>query len=131
MLGLAQKIQLSELTPLWRLIQANPDKPWEWYYISQNPNITWQIIQDNLDNPWDWRGISTNPNITWQIVQDNPDKYWDWGYISQNKFTTELNEIKLQLQINAANRIRNWYLNIYMRPDIYAPHLLAKISELM
>ena len=53
MLGLAQKIQLSELTPLWRLIQTYPDKNWSWFWISCNSNITWQIIQNNPDKPWE------------------------------------------------------------------------------
>ncbi|NDC83981.1 hypothetical protein EB093_10060 [bacterium] len=34
---------------------------WNWDGISQNPNITWDIIQANLDKPLDWYGISRNP----------------------------------------------------------------------
>ena len=42
-----------------------PDKEWNWYNISCNPNITWDIIRDNPEIEWDWLGISSNPNITW------------------------------------------------------------------
>ena len=35
----------------WDIIQANPNKPWNWYSISKHPNITWEIIQENLDKP--------------------------------------------------------------------------------
>ena len=41
-----------------------------------NPNITWEIIQNNPDKNWNWKWISKNPNITWDIIQNNPDKDW-------------------------------------------------------
>ena len=28
----------------YNLVQNNPDKPWDWKYISRNPNITWYKI---------------------------------------------------------------------------------------
>ena len=28
-------------------IKENPDKPWNWYLISRNPNITMDIIKAN------------------------------------------------------------------------------------
>ncbi len=39
----------------------------------------------NPDKLWDWWNISLNPNITPQIVNDNPDKQWNWRDLSQNK----------------------------------------------
>jgi hypothetical protein len=79
------------------IIQANPDKDWNWIYISQNPNITWDIIVENPDKVWDWSIISMKPNITWEIIQSNPNitidiiqanphKPWDWNVISRHKF---------------------------------------------
>jgi len=69
---------------LWTLIKLFPDKPWDWRYISSNPNITWKIIRDNPDKPWSWRDISRNPNITMEIIRDNPNKLWSWKVISIN-----------------------------------------------
>jgi hypothetical protein len=43
-------------------IEANPDKPWDWEYISSNPNITMKIIEANPDKPWNESGIFQNPN---------------------------------------------------------------------
>ena len=71
---------------LWTLIRLNPDKPWDWYGISQNPNTTWKIIQTHPDKPWNWNEISWNPNITWEIIQAYPEKQWDWDHLSYNKF---------------------------------------------
>ena len=52
----------------WDIVQANPDKPWNWWGLSLNPSITWDIVQANPDKPWIWWGLSENPNITWDIV---------------------------------------------------------------
>ena len=30
-------------------VKNNPDKPWNWYALSGNPNITWDIVRDNPD----------------------------------------------------------------------------------
>ena len=56
----------NEWSKLWfSFIIENPDKPWNWYNLSHNPNITWDIIRDNPDVKWDWNRISFNSNITW------------------------------------------------------------------
>ena len=47
----------------WAIIEAYPDKPWNWEWISRNPNITWDIIIINPDKPWNWYHISANPNM--------------------------------------------------------------------
>jgi len=50
------------------MIEKYPDKPWNWEYISYNPNITMEIIEKYPEKPWVWWGISQNPNITIEIV---------------------------------------------------------------
>jgi hypothetical protein len=71
------------------IIENNPEKPLDWYGISQNPNITMEIIDNSPEKPWDWNYISRNPNITMEMIDKYPDKPWDWDYISSNKFTKE------------------------------------------
>jgi hypothetical protein len=74
----------------WKIVQHNPDNPWDWYGISENPNITWDIVQQNPDYPWDWDGLSMNPNLTWDIVKQNPDKPWNWKWLlMENPFTKD------------------------------------------
>jgi len=36
---------------LYILLQLYPDKDWNWYGLSGNPNITWEIICSNPDKP--------------------------------------------------------------------------------
>ena len=69
-------------------IEAHLDKPWDWYYISRNPNITMNFIDAHLDKPWNWYWISCNPNITMDIIETYPDKPWNWHYISRNPSIT-------------------------------------------
>jgi hypothetical protein len=79
------------------IIMANPDKRWEWNYISRNPNITMDIIQSNPDKPWDWCMISRNPNLTMEIINANPDKPWNWNDIRKNPFTKEKELFELRI----------------------------------
>jgi len=41
-------------------VEANPDKPWAWYELPYNPNITMDIVEANPDKPWNWSGLSSN-----------------------------------------------------------------------
>ena len=69
----------------WEIVQQHPDKPWNWSALSRNPRVTtWEFVQKNPDNPWDWYELSSNPNITWEIIQQHPDKPWNWYYLSCN-----------------------------------------------
>ena len=52
--------QNCEENDLIKLLAHFPDKSWNWYYISLNPNITWEIIRDNPEIPWNWATISYN-----------------------------------------------------------------------
>ena len=62
----------------WKFIEDNPDKEWNWYYLSLNPTITFDIVIAYPDKPWDWNGLSQNPNITFDIVLAHPEQPWDW-----------------------------------------------------
>jgi hypothetical protein len=44
--------------PLWELVTKYPNKPWDWYALSQNPDITFNIVFANLDKPWNWACLS-------------------------------------------------------------------------
>jgi hypothetical protein len=34
------------------IIERYPNKPWKWYYISSNPNITTEFIEKYPNKPW-------------------------------------------------------------------------------
>ena len=43
------------------IVCNNPDIPWDWRAISENPNITMEIICNNLHIPWNPNAICRNP----------------------------------------------------------------------
>ena len=46
----------------------------------------------NSDKPWNWYGLSMNPNISWRIEAMNPDKPWIWAELSFNTFNPPISE---------------------------------------
>ncbi len=41
-------------------INKYPNKPWDWGYISYNPNLTMEFIEKHPNKPWNWVSISCN-----------------------------------------------------------------------
>ena len=103
----------------WDIVQANPKKPWDWGWLSENPNITWDIIQANPEKSWNWGWLSRNPNTTWDIVQANPEKPWNWGRLSANLMS-------LQKRIWAVKKIQEWWIEILYSPD--SSYVVEKIQ---
>ena len=52
------------------MIEKYPDKPWDWIWISYNPNITMEFVEKYPDKPWNWYRLSQNPNITMEIIEN-------------------------------------------------------------
>ena len=71
-------------------MEANPDKPWNYAWLSKNPNITWDIVEANPDKSWCFDALSRNPNITWKIVEENLDKPWNYGILFETIKTMQL-----------------------------------------
>ena len=51
-------------------VLENPDKKWNWYNLSVNPNITMKDIKENPNKEWDWYNLSSNPNIKIKFVKE-------------------------------------------------------------
>ena len=68
------------------IIENNPDKPWNWEWISQNPNITIEDFKKHPDKPWNWDCICINPNITMEFIENHLNKI-NFNSLSVNKFT--------------------------------------------
>ena len=50
----------------WEILYKYPNKAWNWYEVSRNPNITPEILKEYKNDKnfqWDRRGILENPNI--------------------------------------------------------------------
>ena len=76
------------------------------------------IIRKNPDKPFNWAWISLNPNITIDFIINNLDKPFDWGNISTNKFEKD-KELFIEEEYRkylAAYKIQNWWKHITMSP---------------
>ncbi len=75
-------------------------------------------IKANPDKPWNWKAISQNPNITMEIINANPDKPWRWDCISDNKITKSKQDFITQKyrKYLAAYKIQQWWLRIRLDP---------------
>ena len=102
----------------FNFILRNMHKPWSWYNLSSNPNVTWEIVEANPDKRWNWNCLSRNPSITWEIVEASPDKPWDWGSLSQNKFTKAKEEFEKRVlhQKFIQENILEELVKTYMHP---------------
>ena len=43
-----------------RKFKANPNKKWDYTYLSINQNITWEIVKANLNKRWNYCNLSKN-----------------------------------------------------------------------
>ena len=96
------------------LLQRFPDRPWNWWFLSANPNITWEFIQANPDKHWSSYGISLNPNITWEIIKNNPQIRWKWEFISENNNIKIYNQVIIKNLNNRATKLRKKLTNKFL-----------------
>ena len=77
------------------------------------------IVKDNPDKPWNWGFLSSNRSIAWDIVKDNPDKPWVWESLSKNSFKVEKETFVFnrQREYMAAYRIQQWWFKNTMSPE--------------
>jgi hypothetical protein len=86
------------------------NKSWNWISLSKHSNIFFEdIINNNF--PWDWNWVSINPNITMDIINNNLHLPWVWEYIACNINIdiNMINKIKniqnINLQLSLNNKI--------------------------
>ena len=86
------------------------EKNWNQYFFN--------FIVRNMDKPWNWDWLSANPNVTWEIVEAYPDKPWDWFALSRNKFTKAKEEFEKRVshQKFIQENILEELVKTYMHP---------------
>ena len=92
------------------LLNKYPNKNWDWFELSKNPNITKEYIDNNLHFPWNWNlGVSSNRNVDIEFIEKHKDKKWNWLFLSSHiklnqksliKYKDKLNFCKLSLNPN-------------------------------
>lgn len=122
-------------------IENNMDLPWQWKFVSSNPNLTMDFIKKTLKpslfyelkhlinnkfcisdgggvvknmkkyNIWNWSEISNNININLNDIKDNMGFDWDWYVITKRKDIT-MENIKNNIQLPW-----NW-ISVYENPNL-------------
>jgi hypothetical protein len=64
------------------MVSANPNLTFtnpkkypmiDFYYLSQNPNLSFDVVLNNLDNNWDFDQLSSHPNLTFDFLFNHID----------------------------------------------------------
>ena len=75
------------------LLEKYPNKKWNWFLISQNPNISWDFILNHPEKPWCWFNLALNKITTLKMIEDQ------WNRLEQNekKLRNNMDPYKWQL----------------------------------
>lgn len=69
---------------LWEAIRAEPDQPWDYWKLSEHPELPWEIVMALPHKSWHWHRLSSHPQLTFDSVRSLSDKDWDWGAVSEH-----------------------------------------------
>jgi len=70
-------------------IEDHIDAHWSWESISRyNKHITIPFIRKYIHKNWRWRSLTVNPNITPHDIFTNPDLPWEYSVMSFNPNVT-------------------------------------------
>lgn len=87
----------------WSYLTINPNLKWQWIekavasgvspqefsnMLSKSPCVTLEIVLANPEFSWNWHRLSANPNFTVDMALAHPDLPWSWPALSQNASTT-------------------------------------------
>ena len=104
------------MNTLTYLLEKNPNKDWEWNYISENSNITMKFIEKHPDKQWVWKWISENLNITIRFIEKNIEKI-HFKVLSGHKFIYQNKLNKMNKSILALEKAKNRFpkdVNMYI-----------------
>jgi hypothetical protein len=58
-----------------KYIEQHPEHPWNWYGISNNPNLTMEYVEKHPEHSWNWYWISSNAKRIWFITGSRSSSY--------------------------------------------------------
>lgn len=61
---------------LTELLDVFPQKKWNWYSVSRNPNLTLHYVVNHPNLPWDWAHILNVYNVCKNEIYNNNKVLW-------------------------------------------------------
>ncbi len=82
---------LTDKMTLWvDVIEAYPNKTWDWRFISRHSHITPSRLSKFKEHfIWGEHGLSSNPFLKITMIQKHLRMGWDWASISDNPMLTD------------------------------------------
>lgn len=122
---------MSQGNELIKILEAFPNREWNWNYVSSNPNITMDYIDSHPEFPWDFRWVSMNPNLTLDYFMQNREKPWDLCDMASNPaFSLEEIENNTNIWNASIKSSRFFWRDISRHPDITLDFILKYENEL-
>ena len=79
--------------------------------------------------PWNWCFVSANPNITPEIIEANPNINWSWLYISLNPNLTPHYLTKWEKQLTKSQLSLNYFDGPYWKSDKHKKYLATTLAK--
>lgn len=73
-----------EAPNLWEMIDRNPHQPWDFWRLSDHPDLTWDFIEQHIHHSWDWWTLSSRDDLDFEVVHRHSEKDWNWRAISNH-----------------------------------------------
>ena len=78
--------------------------PWDFQYLSDNPNLSMDFLSQHIDQQWDWDYLSNHPNITMDFVEKNIKQGWNLYNLARR-----LDEFRVEIALcNPARPQHEW-----------------------
>ena len=78
--------------------------------LSSSISITMTDVIENPEIPWDYQYMSMNPNITWNIISKYPEISWDINYIGYNTMSCPVYRKKYRILYDTIIREINYII---------------------
>lgn len=77
-----------EAVSLWEMIERNPRQPWDFWLLSQHPELPWDFLERHIHRSWDWQTLSAHENLDFEVIHRNSEKDWNWRMVSEHPNVT-------------------------------------------
>jgi len=118
----------------WKIIRANPDLPWVYWFVSFKSAYEFDAAKDThklSQDVWNWKHLSEILDFS-TVISKNPHLSWDFECVSRNKtvsykdvmkypeFPWDHSSIKLDDEVNewrAASTIKRYWNKVVTDPQ--------------
>jgi len=73
------------------IVNALPDKPWNWYHLSANLSVaTSENLLKYPNKPWEFTTLDTNPSVPLEFIKKYINKPWSGLFNNEFDYDRDL-----------------------------------------